>query len=112
MDAYRKEMSSFRDQLAQGRSHAVTIEAVRAAPDKYRGKLLNSRVYVVSSHEKGVTVKAGAAGGQVTLRPNTMSTGKQAIGVHRQAGANKPVKITYGVTKAGGFMLMAIAPAS
>lgn len=112
LQAYVQAMDALRDKFERETPETADAGAVAAAPTEYVGRLLESRVNLVSAFARNVTV-APSRGDTRTLSliPYTKERGLAAQTLLRAQGTGAAARIVYGVVNDRNLTLFQIDPA-
>lgn len=112
LDQYLETMASLHAQFKNGSVGREPAEKVLANPLQYGGKVLQSKVYLINGHPRGIRVAAtrdAIPKGGTLLVPYSMDVGMKAQDTSKEVGANGEVVITYGVVNRDNITLFAIS---
>jgi len=111
LDQYLETMAVLHKQFQDGVITKVEADKAFASPLKFAGKVLQSKVYLVNGHPRGVRVAPTyddiPKGGNLLI-PYSMEVGTKAQETSKDVGANGQVVITYGVVSRDNITLFAI----
>jgi len=100
MDAYVNSMSALDKLFAEGKAQESSLTEATALPDRYMGKLLKSRAYIISCYPRQVVVATRSSSTRAegtSLIPRSLEVGMKAETFYKKVRNNKRVSITYGI---------------
>jgi len=100
MDAYVNAMNALDRLFAAGKVQESSLTEATALPDRYKGKLLKSRAYIISCYPRQVVVATRSSLSQAegtSLIPRSLEVGMKAETIYKKVRNSKRVSITYGL---------------
>jgi len=111
LEEYANVVKSLRGDFEKGSAREIEFDSVSSDPEKYKGTLLKSSVYLIEASPRRITIgtsREDIIRGGSAMRADSMQAAQKAVDLFWSLKRDDKVTVTYGVVGANNFIFFGV----